>query len=78
MVSLNSSLVKKVKNGLPNRSFLTTESSFSAHILALTLFNLFKKVCNWVVKFAQWKKKLAQVTKANYVSAIIDPTGYLC
>ena len=45
------------KSGLPNKSVLTTQFSFSVIILALILFSLFKRVCLWVVKFGQWRKK---------------------
>ena len=50
-------LVEQVKSGLPNKNVLTTE--FSVTILALILFSLFKRVCLWVVKFSQWRKKWA-------------------
>ena len=36
---------------------MTTEFSFSAIILALILFSLLKRVCLWVLKFGQWRKK---------------------
>ena len=36
---------------------MTTEFSFSVIILALILLSLFKRVCLWVVKFGQWRKK---------------------
>ena len=50
-------LVEKLKPGIQYKSVLTTEFSFSAIILALILFSLFKRVCLWVVKFGQWRKK---------------------
>ena len=52
-------LVEQINTCLPNESVLTTEFSFSAKILALILFRLFKRVCLWVVKFAQWRNKWA-------------------
>ena len=54
-----SRLVETKKSGLPNKRVLTTEFSFSAKILSLILFSLFKMVCFWVVKFTQWRKKWA-------------------
>ena len=47
------------KSGLPNKSILTTEFSFSAKILSLILFSKCKRVCLWVVRFAQWRRKWA-------------------
>ena len=46
-------------SGLPNKSVLTTEFSFSTNILALIFFSLFKIVCLWVAKCAYLRKKLA-------------------
>ena len=37
-------LVESVKSGLPSKSVLTTEFSFSANILPLILFSFFKRV----------------------------------
>ena len=54
-----SRLVETKKSGLPNKRVLTTEFSFSAKILSLILFSLFKMVCFWVAKFTQWRKKWA-------------------
>ena len=36
---------------------MATEFPFSAKILAIIFFTLFKRVCLWVVKFGQWRKK---------------------
>ena len=49
-------LVESVKSGLPNKSFLTTEFSFSAKMLVLIVFSLFNIVRFWVGEFVQWKK----------------------
>ena len=57
VVLITSLLVEKLKSGLPKKSILTTEFSFSAIILALILFSLFKWVWLWVVKFGPWRKK---------------------
>ena len=38
-------LIEAVKPGLPNKSVLTTEFSFSVKVLALILFSLFKRFC---------------------------------
>ena len=58
MVALIISLLVELgKSGLPNKSVLKTEFSFSAIILALIFISLFKRVCLWVVKFGQWRKK---------------------
>ena len=42
-----------------SKSVLTAKFLFSAKLLALIFFNLFKRVYLCVVKFAQWRKKWA-------------------
>ena len=43
--------------GLPNKRVLTILSSFSVKMFASIVAILSKRVCLWILKFAQWRRK---------------------